>query len=127
MIRAIGLGLALFVGLDGGGASAMTSDTSMVRCSVVRAGKLPDGLTSDFICDTVRRAVGPAVQAAGLAPADVSVQVTVESSSKLAATATIRGKALPAQHLEVSDRPLNVRAISMLGSAIATDVAALRR
>src|SRR3569833_777047 len=50
MIRAIGLGLALFVGLDGGGASAMTSDTSMVRCSVVRAGLLPVGLSSVFFC-----------------------------------------------------------------------------
>lgn len=127
MIRAIGIGLALFVGLNGGRASAMTSDTSTVRCSVERAGKLPEGLSSQFICDTVRRAVGPALEAGGIGGAELSVQVIVESVSKLTATATVAGKTLPEHHLGTSDRPLNARAISMLASAIAADVAALRR
>lgn len=127
MIRAIALGLALFVGLNGGRASAMTSNTSMIRCSVERAGKLPAELSSESICDSVRNALGPVLQVAGLPPDDTSVRVTVQSSSQLAATTTVGGKTLPEQHVGTSDRPLNARAIAMLARAIAADVAALRR
>lgn len=123
MIRVVALGLALFVGLNGGGALAMTSDSSTMRCSVTGAGKLPAALNSDGICKTFRAALEPALQVG----AEASVRVSVESSSKLAATATVGGKALPEHHVATADRPLNARAVAMLARAVAADIAALRR
>lgn len=127
MILGIGLGLAIVAGSSGGGASAMTSDVPPVRCSVERADMLPSGLTADAICDAIRRAVAPAMRQAALAPADLAVRVTVKSSAMLTAGATISGKALPEHHLSNSDRPLNERAVGMLASAIAADIASARR
>ena len=105
----------------------MTTDELVIRCSVVRAQKLPQGVTAESICDSVRRAANPALDQAKLAPNALSVRITVESETKLTAAATLQGKSLPEHHVSISDRPLNARAVSMLANAIAADVTSARR
>ena len=95
-------------------------------CSVEFAGKLPAGLTENAVCEAINQAAGPALKRAGLAPAALSVKVRVESESKVVATATLGGKALPEHRVATSDSALNTSAIQMLARAIAAEVASAR-
>ncbi|MBV9528973.1 MAG: hypothetical protein JOZ79_11510 [Sphingomonas sp.] len=104
----------------------MTNDAA-IRCSVERAEKLPAGLNTDTLCATIRGAGGAALNRAGLDPSALSVRITVDSERKLSATATLNGRTLPEHHVGISDRSLNARAVELLATAIAGEVAAVSR
>ena len=128
MNRAIGSALALLAGLGGGSALAMTSrNPSAVYCSLEQGGKLPKGLVASDVCAAIQSAAAPALERAGLSPSALSVRVTVVSDRKLVASATLGGKALPEHRIGISDRALNARAVQMLASAIAADIASARQ
>jgi len=130
MQRTLKLGLALLAAAGGGSACAMNSPNApadAVHCSVEFAGKLPAGLTENAVCEAIRQTAAPALESARLAPASLSVKVRVESDSKVVATATLAGKALPEHRVAISDRALNVSAIQMLARAIAAEVASARQ
>ena len=128
MNRAIGSALALLAGLSGGSALAMTSQNpSAVHCSLEQGRKLPKGLAASDVCTAIQAAVGPALERVGLSPSALSVRVIVESDRKLVASATLGGKPLPEHRIGISDRALNARAVQMLASAIAADIASARQ
>ena len=129
MSRTLGLGLALLAGIGDGRAFAMTSDPAgpVVHCSVEPAGKLPSGLTADAICTAIRKAVTPALAGSTDAAEPLSVEVAVQSASKLVATARLGNRTLPEHRIAISDHPLNASSVQMLANAIAADIVSVRK
>lgn len=96
-----------------------TTSGPAIRCTVEGAEKLPRELGgSDGVCATITRALA----AKGIDAESASVTVEVKSDSIMSATATIAGRAFPAQTVGVSDRSLNPRAVEMLAAAVAGQV-----
>lgn len=132
MKSALKLGLALVAAASSGSACAMNNPKSdamadAVHCSVQRAEKLPAGLTESAVCEAVRQAAAEELKRARLAPGSLAVKISVESDTKVIATATLNGKTLPEHRVAISDRVLNVSAIQMLARAIAADIAPVRQ
>jgi hypothetical protein len=96
-----------------------------IRCLVQGEEKLPAEIEADAICSAIQRASAPVLQRTGLAPARVSVLVTVKSAFGLSATATVGGKTLREHNVAISDRPLNLRAVDMLANAVAAELSAV--
>lgn len=125
MKSAFRLSLAILAAVSGGGACAMNNlAPDALQCSVSHAEKLPSGLSEGSICAALRQAAVPALDRIGLATKALSVQIQVESDSKLVATATLAGKTLPEHRVATSDRLLNAKAVEMLAKAIAAEIAA---
>lgn len=100
------------------------SQQDAVQCSVARAEKLPSGISESIICAAIGQAAAPLLDQAGLSHGSLSVRVSVESDSKLVATATLAGKPLAEQRVATSDRPLNAGAVAMLARAVAAEITA---
>ena len=97
-----------------------------LRCAIEGEDQLPAETGGEAgVCAAVARAVLPEIERAGIAPASVSVTVTVASPYAMAATASVGGRALPEQKVGISDRPLNARAVQMLADALARELASL--
>jgi hypothetical protein len=97
---------------------------SGLRCVVDGEEKLPPEVGGPVrLCAAIERAALPQLQNAGIAPVTVAVRVTVKSSSRISAVASIGDRALPEQNVGISDRPLNVRAVDMLAQAVAGQLA----
>lgn len=125
MNEAVKLGLALLAAASGGSACAMNmSQQDAVQCSVAHAEKLPSNLSESAICAAIGQAAAPVLDRASLAHEALAVRVSVESDSKLVASATLAGKPLPEQRVATSDRALNAGAVAMLARAIAAEIAA---
>lgn len=105
----------------------MTSTSAQgISCSVEGEDKLPPGIGGEQgVCGAIARAALPALQRSGIAPASVAVTVKVTSESTITAVASVNGRALAEQKLGISDRPLNARAVEMLATAVAGELAKL--
>lgn len=98
-----------------------------IRCVVQGAEKLPSEIKADAICSAIQRASAPVLQRTGLSPAAVSVLVQVKSALGLSATATVGGRNLAERHVDISDSPLNARAIEMLAQGVAFELSKLAK
>lgn len=92
------------------------------RCQVHDAGKLPVDTGPEAICAEIERAV-----AAASPHAIYSVSVTVVSPSRLAAVATVNGRALPDQNFAVMDQNLNPGSVRRFAQSLAAEVAKLAK
>ena len=89
------------------------------RCSVVSGEKLTAGFGGgQAICEAVERAI-----AAAAPGARYSAEVTVLSSTRLAALVIVNGRALPEQKFAIVDSDLNAGSIRRFAQSIATRVA----
>ena len=109
-----------------GSACAMTGTSGpSIHCTVAGAEKLPAGVGGeDAVCSAIASAAAGALQGAKIAPATVSVAVTLKSDSRISAVPSVGGKALAEQNVATSDRALNANAITMLANAVAAAIAA---
>ena len=99
-----------------------------IHCSVAGAEKLPANLGGESaVCSAIVAAAANVIAAAKIPPADVSVEVTVKSESRMSAVPTVRGKALPEQNVASSDQALNAGAVQILANAVAYAIAASAR
>jgi hypothetical protein len=88
-------------------------------CKVIGAATLPPGAGGEeALCRAVEQAVADA--APGLR---YSAEVRVASPSKLSATITVDGRALPEQTFAVMDRTLNPASIHRFAQALAAAIA----
>lgn len=112
-----------------GSACAMTATSGpSIHCTVAGAEKLPASLGGESaICSAIAAAAASVLEAARIAPAAVSVEVTVKSESRMSAIATVRGKPLAEQNVASSDQALNSGAVQMLANAVANAIAASAR
>lgn len=103
-----------------------STSAEQLRCIVQGEEKLPAEVGGEAaVCSAIERAAAPALQSAGLSPAAVSISVEVKSQYRISAVPAVGGRSLPEQHVGISDRPLNARAIDMLANAIAAELAKL--
>lgn len=94
------------------------------RCTVEGESKLPPKLGGEAgVCGSIADTVIPALQRAGIPPNSVAVTVRVKSASRISAVPSIDEQTLPEQHVGISDRPLNARAVQMLADAVARELA----
>ena len=102
-----------------GNACAMSSpSTNAPRCRVVDGGKLPAGSGgAAALCAAIERVL--AERAPGAA---VTAEVRVLSASRLSATVTANGRALPAQNFARMDRELDGSAFERFAQALAGEV-----
>ena len=116
--------ILLVVSAFEGSACAMRpAAQTAVECTVENADKLPAELRqAEAVCGPIRRAVQE-VAASRPALAPISVRVVVESAYKIAVTAGVNGVALPVQKLGSADRPLTVKSMERLASAVAAQLA----
>ena len=117
--RGLTIAFALAVAGTGGSACAMTDASKSPRCTL--SG--PDALVAelggvDAICATVDQAIASA-------GAQASVRVELLNPHAAVAQATVAGRTLPERRIDVSDRPLNRRAIESLAKAVANQLRAL--
>ncbi|HEY6661773.1 MAG TPA: hypothetical protein VIZ66_02515 [Sphingomicrobium sp.] len=117
------LGLVALAGVSGN-ACAMTSGAPETpHCRVVDPGKLPaESGGASALCSAIERAI--TARASGAA---FSAEVRVLSSSRLAATVTANGKALPEQNFATMDRDLNRASFERFAAALAEQVAKATR
>ena len=97
-----------------GSACAMNSITGASDCIVTGGGKLPAETGPDAICAAVRSAIAGNPGGPG-----VKVEVLVTSASSLTAKILVGGKALPEEHMAVSDRTLTKGSIDRFARRIA--------
>lgn len=103
-----------------------STSTEQLRCVVQGEEKLPAEIGGGgAVCSAITRASAPVLQRGGVAPGTVSVSVEVISPYRISATPSVGGRTLPEQHVGISDRPLNARALDMLGQAIAAELSKL--
>lgn len=94
-----------------------------LRCTVAGAEALPGEIGgSEAVCAAIERAAAPAIKRAGISASSVAVAVAVKSPSRLSAIASVGERSLPEQHVGISDRPINARAIDMLARAVAAQI-----
>ena len=97
----------------------MSSRMGAPDCTVTGGEKLPAETGPEAICGAVRGAL-----ADGAAGPAVEVEVMVTSASSLTARIIVAGKALPDEHMAVSDRNLTKGAIDRFARRIAEVAAA---
>ena len=115
----VALSLAAVVSMSES-ACAMSSADRQARCSVVNGDKLPAesggaaALCSAIESDAAKRAPG----------VGYSVEVKVQSSSRLAADLVREGHALPQQNYATMDRALTRQSFERFAAALADRIAA---
>ena len=116
------LGLVALAGVSGN-ACAMTSGAPETpHCRVVDPGKLPaESGGASALCSAIVRAIAARTSIA------FSVEVRALSASRLAATVTANGKALPEQNFATMDRDLNSASFERFAAALAEQVAKATR
>ena len=101
-------------------ACAMSSVDRKARCSVVDGNKLPvESGGAGALCAAIESAA--AKRAPGV---DYSVEVKVQSSSRLAAELVREGHALPQQNYATMDRALTRQSFDRFAAALADRIAA---
>lgn len=101
-------------------ACAMNWAERQSRCSVVDGDKLPaESGGAVALCSAIERAI--ANRAPGV---DYSVEVKVQSSSRLAAELLREGHALPRQNYATMDRALTRQSFDRFAAALADRIAA---
>lgn len=101
-------------------ACAMNSADRQSRCSVVDGGKLPvESGGAAALCSAIEGAA--AQRAPGV---DYSVEVKVQSSSRLAAALVREGHALPQENYASMDRELTRQSFDRFAAALADRIAA---
>jgi metal-dependent HD superfamily phosphatase/phosphodiesterase len=88
------------------------------ECRVAGAERLPQGLDRNSVCTAIRQALA---QQGVRAP--YAVDIEIKSSSRVAASLTLNGRALPRQSLAVSDDQLTLASIRQLAKALAATAA----
>ena len=104
------------------------NDQSQIRCTVAGAEHLPPELAgSDEVCRSIVNAATPVLRENGIAPSQVTVNVTVRSDHLISAVASAGSATIAEQNVGIADRTLNARAIEMLAQAVATQLGKLGR
>ena len=98
----------------------MTSASGAARCTV--SG--PDALISALGGDNAVCAIVDSATASSGSRASVHVELLNAHSA--VARATVAGRTLPDRRIDISDRPLNRRAIESLAKAVADQLRALK-
>jgi hypothetical protein len=111
--------LALAIAVTGGSACAMTTTSSVARCTVSGPDTLVSALGgADALCAIIQRATASS-------GAQAFVRVELLNPHAAVARTTVAGRALPERRIDISDRPLNRRAIESLAKAVADQLNAL--
>ena len=84
------------------------------ECRVVGTERLPKGLDHNSVCTAIKQALA---QQGVRAP--YAVDVEIKSSTRMSASLTLNGRALPRQNLAVSDDQLTLASIRQLAKALA--------
>ena len=117
------LGIAVSAMLAGGSATAMaaTSKASLGQCRITAGSKLPADLNK-ALCDEVKREIAKAVPGSRF-----DAELTVVSTSRLAAKLIVDGKALPQQNFAVMDRQLSIDSIHRFARSLGEVAKASKR
>jgi hypothetical protein len=112
--------LAFAIAVTGGSACAMTTASSAAHCTVSGPDTLVSALGgADALCAIIQRAT------ASSSPQAV-VHVELLNSHAAVARTTVAGRTLPERRIDISDRPLNRRAIESLAKAVADQLHGLK-
>lgn len=84
------------------------------ECRFTGAERLPKGLDRKAVCAAMRQALSQQ----GVRP-PYAIDIEIKSSSRMAASLTVNGRALPRQNLAVSDDQLTLASIRQLADALA--------
>jgi hypothetical protein len=115
----VALSLAAVVSMSEG-ACAMSSADRQARCNVVNGDKLPaESGGAAALCSAIESAAAKRAPGVGY-----SVEVKVQSSSRLAADLVREGHALPQQNYATMDRALTRQSFERLAAALADRIAA---
>jgi hypothetical protein len=123
MGRVIPAGLLLVAAVFLSGNACAMNSPSGPHCRVTNGDKLPAGSGGpDALCAAIERAVS--IRLPGV---DFSAEVTVLSSSMLAATLTANGRQLPEQKFASMDRDLDRGSFERFAQALADQFAKTHR